>query len=140
MQFHCELSVLHCDWHNQPRSIITRIILTSSAFVIFFIEVWENSFQMSDFFVGAVFMSLFTSVTLIFGFCEIRLLVVFWLTLVLPLLDLLDRTGLGSVNSFLSKPRHMFGLNSDLESMGKVQLCVFNLEKSLQDSFIVDRT
>lgn len=84
------------------------------------------------FFVGTAchFMSLFTSVTLIFRIYGIKLLVIFSYTFVLDL-DLVDRLGLGSVNSFLGNLHRVFGLNSDLDHTGKIQLCVPDLEKSL---------
>lgn len=75
-------------------------------------------------------MNITTSVTLIFRVCGIRLLS-FSLTLVVALVDLFDRSSLGSLNSFFGDLRRVFGLNSDLERTAKVQLCVFDLEKSL---------
>ena len=61
-------------------------------------------------------------------------MVLLW-ALLLFLVDLVDRPGLGTVDSFLGNPCRVFSLNGNLNSMGESQFCV----RDLEDSFVVDR-
>ena len=85
-----------------------------------------------SFFVGAVpsFVDLSTSVALLLVFGMRLLMVLLW-TLLLFLVDIVDRPGLGTVDSFLSNPCCVFSLNGNLNSTGESQVSVLDLEESL---------
>ena len=84
------------------------------------------------FFVGAgrCFVDLSTSVALLLVFGMRLLMVLLW-TLLLFLVDLVDRPGLGTVDSFLGNPCRVFSLNGNLNSTGESQVSVLDLEESL---------
>lgn len=94
------------------------------------------------FYLGTVchFMGVSTYVALQLKDCGIRLLVEFSFIFVVSLFHLVDKPSVETINSFQGKRHRVHGLNRNLDSTGKFQLCYLDLEDNLQDSFIVDRT
>ena len=91
-----------------------------------------------SFFVGAVrcFVGLSASVALLLVFGMRLLMVLLW-TLRLVLVDLVDRPGLGTVNSFPGNPCRVFSLNGNLNSTGEINSVSLTLKRAFKTASLL---